>query len=256
MPTFMPHRHCYLHEQWLVWVQVSIEAALAICYFAIPVLILLHLRRYPGISPTLYGGGVFYACFIFLCGLTHSVSIVNYFQPHYYAKAVIGGITALVSIIAMLKTPDVMTMIERLWVITVKHKELIKPSLESSAKLEMMETVLANLVDISPSPVAEVAPDGTFLKVNLAFAKLLGTTPQELEGKTFQEVTTPYPLPASLELHQECLDGKRDSYACENEYIHQQTGNAIAVMLSVVAVRNEAKKVVYFISQVRRSHEL
>nr|WP_246852300.1 sensor domain-containing diguanylate cyclase [Patulibacter sp. SYSU D01012] len=101
------------------------------------------------------------------------------------------------------------------------------------------------------SPVAKalVTPQGGLLRVNAAFATLLGRTAGELQRSTFQAITHPDDLHRDLALLQETLVGTRDRYQLEKRYLHAD-GHHVWGQLSVVLVRNDAQEPLFLIAQV------
>jgi PAS domain S-box-containing protein len=102
----------------------------------------------------------------------------------------------------------------------------------------------------APIGVALVAPDGHWLKVNRALCQLLGYSEAELLARTFQELTHPDDLAASLEFVRQALAGGIPGYQMEKRYIHKD-GQFITILLSVSLVRDDAGQPLYFISQIQ-----
>lgn len=73
--------------------------------------------------------------------------------------------------------------------------------------------------------------DGRFLRCNKYFAEKLGYTQQELRGLTFQQITLPEDLPASLELLPKLATGAIPSAQWEKRYIRKD-GSFFWVKLS------------------------
>jgi PAS domain S-box-containing protein len=97
--------------------------------------------------------------------------------------------------------------------------------------------------------VAQVAPDGSLLRVNGSFARILGYSAEELTTKTFQSVTHPEDLALNLSVLQETLSGEADSYGIEKRYVRKD-GAIVWANLSVGCVRKPDGAVDYFISVI------
>jgi PAS domain S-box-containing protein len=97
--------------------------------------------------------------------------------------------------------------------------------------------------------VALVDSDGKVLRVNDNFARVLGYSPDELKTKTFQDITHPHDLPASLSVLKKTLVGEADSYCIEKRYIRKD-GGIVWANLTVGCVRKADGTVDYFISVV------
>jgi diguanylate cyclase (GGDEF)-like protein/PAS domain S-box-containing protein len=98
--------------------------------------------------------------------------------------------------------------------------------------------------------MAIVEPDGRLARVNKAFARVVGRPPENLVGRTFQDITHPDDVDADVDQLRRCLLGEIDGYELEKRYIRPD-GTAIWVHLHVAVVRNEQSDVVCFVSQVQ-----
>jgi diguanylate cyclase (GGDEF)-like protein/PAS domain S-box-containing protein len=106
-----------------------------------------------------------------------------------------------------------------------------------------------NAFQYAPSGIALVALNGTWLKVNPSFCKLLGYEEAELLTKSFQEITYSSDLEADLDFMRQMIHKEIESYQMEKRYI-QKEGQLITALLSVSLVYNEDGSPKYFISQV------
>ena len=73
----------------------------------------------------------------------------------------------------------------------------------------------------SPIGMAIVSLEGTWIDVNKKIEQTLGYSKKELMKKTFQDVTYKDDLQKDLNLMQETIGGKRDTYEIEKRYIHK-----------------------------------
>lgn len=96
---------------------------------------------------------------------------------------------------------------------------------------------------------ALVAIGGSFIDVNPALCKLMGYTREELLQKSFQEITHPDDLQRDLDLLQQVLNGKANTYQMEKRYLHKN-GSVIWAMLTVALVPDTDGKPRYLIAQV------
>lgn len=65
------------------------------------------------------------------------------------------------------------------------------------------------------------ATDGTMLKVNKAFADMLGYRVEGLEGLNFADITHPDDIAASRECVRSLVAGEREAYHFEKRYVHK-----------------------------------
>jgi two-component sensor histidine kinase len=92
---YMPHGMCLLWEPWLVGLWVLSDLLIASSYFAIPFALFRVVRARPDLQ---YRGLVtLFAAFIFLCGVTHTLSIVTLWVPIYPPMGWVKLATGLVS---------------------------------------------------------------------------------------------------------------------------------------------------------------
>ena len=97
--------------------------------------------------------------------------------------------------------------------------------------------------------VVLVGPDGTFLRVNDSFSRILGYSTQEIKTKSFRSLTHPDDLEASLSVLKKTLAGEADSYCIEKRYIRKD-GGIVWANLNVGCVRKADGAVDYFISLI------
>ena len=94
---FMPHGHCYLWNQGVLWLHTVSDATTTLAYFSIPVvlLILVGKRRDLAFSSMF----LWFALFIVSCGLTHLLDIVIIWKPIYWLQGIVKAITGISSAI-------------------------------------------------------------------------------------------------------------------------------------------------------------
>ncbi|MBI2255863.1 MAG: PAS domain S-box protein [Proteobacteria bacterium] len=78
--------------------------------------------------------------------------------------------------------------------------------------------------------------DGVFVRVNPRFCELTGYTAQELEGRSFAEITHPDDISIDARLGDELIAGTRGPYTLEKRYIRKD-GEIIWVRLTVALSR-------------------
>jgi PAS domain S-box-containing protein len=98
--------------------------------------------------------------------------------------------------------------------------------------------------------VVLVDRNGSILRVNDSFARMLGYSCEELKKKTFQDVTHPDDLAANLSVLNRTLSGEASSYCIEKRYLRQD-GGFVWANLTVGCVRKGDGSVDYFLSVVQ-----
>ena len=98
--------------------------------------------------------------------------------------------------------------------------------------------------------IAHSSPDGCWLRVNQRFCDMLGYSREELATRTFQDVTYPDDLAASLTCLRRLLAGELDVCELDKRYLRKD-GTLIWVHLTVSLLRTPAGAPDYFISMVQ-----
>jgi two-component system cell cycle sensor histidine kinase/response regulator CckA len=97
--------------------------------------------------------------------------------------------------------------------------------------------------------IALVALDGRWLMVNQTLCDILGYTEAELIERTFQEVTVPEDVEASLIGRQALVAGECETYAMEKRYLRNDA-STVWVHVSTSLVRNALGKPESFLSVI------
>lgn len=89
----IPHGYCFAWEPQLLWTMVISNALVAAAYLMIALALNHFIRLQPGVPYKWIF--VLFSAFIFFCGLTHVISIINIWRPMYQLDGVIMSVTAL-----------------------------------------------------------------------------------------------------------------------------------------------------------------
>ena len=117
---------------------------------------------------------------------------------------------------------------------------------EAEAALKESEQRFRAIFERAAIGIAQVWPDGQFLKVNSGFCKIVGYSKAQLMKRTFMEITHSDDLELNLEYTSKLLTGKLQSYNLEKRFIRSD-GEIIWVNLTVSVVREETGEVKYFV---------
>ena len=94
--SFMPHGHCLLWRPDLLFLHVAGDMLTVLAYSLIPLaLIYLVLKRNDLAFNWIF---VMFAAFIFLCGVTHLISLINVWHGYYYLAGILKLATGVVSV--------------------------------------------------------------------------------------------------------------------------------------------------------------
>ncbi|MFT6069715.1 MAG: C4-dicarboxylate-specific signal transduction histidine kinase [Bacteriovoracaceae bacterium] len=95
--SFMPHGHCILWSPEILIPMVIAEALIIISYFLIPVAIFVFIKRREDLTSHPKRILYLFISFIFFCGLTHVISLWNYWNSDYILETFVKLITGVVS---------------------------------------------------------------------------------------------------------------------------------------------------------------
>ncbi|MBN1316537.1 MAG: PAS domain S-box protein [Anaerolineales bacterium] len=94
--------------------------------------------------------------------------------------------------------------------------------------------------------VAQISPEGRFLRINQRYCDIVGYTLEEMMNLTFQEITYPDDLEFCLENTRQVLTGEIPTYSIEKRYIRQD-GEVVWVNLTVSLVHESSGASRYFV---------
>jgi PAS domain S-box-containing protein len=100
--------------------------------------------------------------------------------------------------------------------------------------------------DQSPIGEALVFLNFRFMRANEAFCRIVGFTEEELQSRSFTDITHPDNQTADLESVQDLLAGKKEQYNTEKRYIRKD-GQVVWAQVSVRLVKDEAGQPLYFL---------
>ena len=92
----IPHGVCLTWDPVLVWTLAASHLLVGLAYLAIPLALLVFMRRQRGLRFNWIFG--LFGAFIFACGATHFISLMNIWRPNYALEAMMMSITAIVSV--------------------------------------------------------------------------------------------------------------------------------------------------------------
>tara|TARA_R110000868_G_scaffold22870_1_gene93252 strand:+ start:2113 stop:3075 length:963 start_codon:yes stop_codon:yes gene_type:complete len=131
---FMPHGHCLLWRQDLLVLHVGGDVLTSIAYLLIPIAL---LRLVKARSDLKFDSMIMlFAAFIFFCGATHILGVINVWHGYYYIHGLIKTLTGVISIATAI-------LLWRLLPIAIAHPS--KQALtDKILQLEQAEQRLAN----------------------------------------------------------------------------------------------------------------
>jgi PAS domain S-box-containing protein len=115
-------------------------------------------------------------------------------------------------------------------------------------RLPETELQMANAFERAAIGMAFVRPDGRFWHVNNTFAHMVGYTPQELEEKTFRDITHPDDQSIGDTALRKMIAGDIEAEVMEKRYLHKH-GHLVPVRLTTTAIRDSQGQVSYLFTQ-------
>lgn len=123
-----------------------------------------------------------------------------------------------------------------------------KREIEKTSKISKDQ--FRSAMDIAPIGMAIVGLDGRFIEVNHSFCHIVGYEKNELEKKSFQEITHPKDLSTDLVHLKQLMDGKIQSYHLDKRHVRKD-GRLIWVQITVSLQRDSiSHEPLFFITQV------
>lgn len=116
-------------------------------------------------------------------------------------------------------------------------------------ELHLSQKQFSSAFENAPIGLGLVSPEGRWIKVNKSLCDLLGYSVEELQKKTFQDITHPEDLEADLQYVGQMLRSEIRTYQMEKRYLHKD-GHIIWIALSVSLVRDHKGEPLHFISQI------
>jgi PAS domain S-box-containing protein len=93
-------------------------------------------------------------------------------------------------------------------------------------------------------------PDGKLIKINHAFASMLGYSIDEMEGLIFSEITYPKDMALSKEATRCLLSGEKSEYRMEKRYYHKN-GSIVWTDVGTTLLRDNNNIPLYFITSIQ-----
>ncbi len=254
--NFMPHGHCYLWRPDVLWLHVGSDALITASYYAIPLALAYFVRRRRAVLPYWWIPALF-AAFIFLCGTTHLMNIWTVWRPDYVVDGLIKLATALASAATAcvvfaalpaalaLRTPielqaEVAARTRELLAANLRLREEIAARERTESALRASETRFRATFENAAVGIAQVAPDGRWLKVNEVLCRMTGYSHQELLARTAADITCADDLARAAEQARRLLAGEINTYALDQRY-RRKDGDTVLVKLTVSLVRERGE---------------
>lgn len=269
-----PHGFCLSWAPGLVALHVGSDIVIGLAYFSIPLAIAAFIRRRPDLE---YGWVAYlFVAFILACGTTHLMAILTLWVPAYGVEGLIKLVTAILSIAtAAILWPLIPRAAALPSVAQLEQLNLRLRDSEAEARLsnlelerrvaertEQLERANAQLIDalaersraqqalarneaeyrasFEAAAVGTIQTDpitGKYIRVNRAFAQMLGYEPEDLIGQDGWSFTWPEDREEGREGYARLLSGEVSTYHREKRYLRRD-GQPVWGRLSGSIVRD------------------
>jgi len=255
----IPHGYCIAWDARLLWIMVASNALVALAYFSIPIALWRFLRLQSDLP--FKGIFVLFSAFIFFCGVTHLIDILNIYRPAYRLDAMMMALTALVSVATATTLFPLVPEVSRYLTVSREQGEALEQAnrelRETTTQLELRTAEseearrqFEQMLFHTPIGMAIVAPDGRWLKVNRALCHMLGYSEPELLATDFQHITHPDDLESDLASVRQLLEGRISGYQMHKRYLTRE-GRTLWVQLDVTLLRDRDGNPLHFVAQIQ-----
>jgi two-component system cell cycle sensor histidine kinase/response regulator CckA len=117
-------------------------------------------------------------------------------------------------------------------------------------QLQVSEERFRSIFEQGCFGVALAGLDGRFSTVNPAFARMLGYTQDELQGRHFQEITHPEDIPKKQEVIRTLLEGWGAQCSQETRYL-RKSGEALWCSTNISLIHDAAGRPAYFLGMLQ-----
>ena len=191
---FTPHGFCLAWQPGLMWLEAASDLLIAVAYFAIPVALLVFLRRRRDLAfkPVF----ALFAAFILACGVTHVLGAVTLWIPLYWLD---GGMKALTAVLSVATAAA-------LWPLLPKALSLPSPEALLQANMALAQQVATGealaarlrenearqrtLYGRTPAALHAVSADGRLIDVSDHWLNLVGRERHEVVGRPVADFYT------------------------------------------------------------------
>lgn len=251
-PDFLPQGEAYQWQTEVLWMNVIGDAATAIAYFCIPLLLLFFLSKRSDIQhPHLF---LAISIFLMVAGTAHTLSVVSVWDPVYHLEGLVKLTTAAVSfgtvVMLLVRFRDVLAIPTNMQLreLNEKLQREVAQREQTLANLQQTRQSLVFLINHSPVPMALLDRQGNWLEVNDSYCNMLGYSREEMLRKDFRTVTHPDDLPRDLEYVGRFLSGEVNESRWQKRYVHRD-GHPVWVILNLTMLRDLGQQQEHFVAQ-------
>ena len=231
----MPRRHCgpgWFEDPWLQSQHVVTDYVIAASYLLIAAVgLFVWLPRVYGRWPRAVL--VMFVSFVAACGVGHLIDAQMFESPRYRLKGAWNTLTAIISLVTAV-------------FLAARSRSLLSNAKKINDDHERFESTFLH----SNIGMCWVRTTGQFLRVNKKFCDIVGYDLDELQRKTYMDITHPDDVDLDNALYARVIAGEIDSYTLDKRYIHK-LGHEVWIRLTVSFMRTPSNEIDYAIAQIQ-----
>jgi PAS domain S-box-containing protein len=127
---------------------------------------------------------------------------------------------------------------------------MVSPGFEADSAGTNADDLLRSAFEQSPNGMSVAALDGRWLRINVAYCRMLGYESFELLGGSYRDVTHADDADRDARFIADALDGRRDSMEREKRYVRKD-GSILWARTRVEVIRDARGLPMYFVSHVQ-----
>lgn len=199
----IPHGVCLTWDPALVWTLAASHLLVGLAYLAIPLALIVFIRRQRGLRFNWMFA--LFGAFIFACGATHFISLMNIWYPQYGVEAIVMAITAIVSVATAASLipliPIASNFIDEK---TRTERQLHKMNLDLQDQMERFfdlvvaqrasQAELMTVQDASPLGQFRTDAVGAVTYINRMFERICGWPAEAVMGSAWMQIINPQDL--------------------------------------------------------------
>ncbi|HUB44808.1 MAG TPA: ATP-binding protein [Acetobacteraceae bacterium] len=221
---YLPHGLCLAWQPWLIWLELTSDALIALSYYSIPAALAYFAIRRRDLP--FRGVFVLFILFILACGTTHALGAATLWDPIYRLDGFVKLLTALVSVPTavtlwlLLPAALAMPSHEQLAALNRSLSHEIEErrraeqamrdlNVELDQRVQTRTALLQSILDTVPDALVVVDARGAIESFSAAAEQLFGFTANEVQGRGIALL-----IP---ELQSADLDDPLEQYRVRNE---------------------------------------
>lgn len=114
----------------------------------------------------------------------------------------------------------------------------------------ILDDIFPDILNHSAIGMATADLNGRIRRVNQAFCQMLGYTPSELIGRSFETITHAEDVPLEREKANQLRTGQTDNYQLRKRYLHKE-GRIVWGLLTLSLITNSDGEPDYFLGQIQ-----